>query len=70
MDAAGIPRASALSTRKNLAPNRLIGIAVNWIYRQSARINATKHEDIILKAVCGPGDDAEPVITIMLPGED
>ena len=21
-------------------------------------------------AVCGPGDDAEPVITIMLPGED
>jgi hypothetical protein len=23
-----------------------------------------------LKAVCGPGDDAEPVITIMLPDED
>jgi hypothetical protein len=23
-----------------------------------------------LKAVCGPGDCAEPVITIMLPGED
>ena len=23
-----------------------------------------------LKAVCGPGDDAEPVITIMLPNED
>jgi hypothetical protein len=23
-----------------------------------------------LKALCGPGDDAEPVITIMLPGED
>lgn len=23
-----------------------------------------------LKAVCGPGDDAEPVITIMLPEED
>ena len=23
-----------------------------------------------LKAVCGPGDDAEPVITIMLPTED
>jgi hypothetical protein len=43
---------------------------VNWIYRQGARINATKHEDIILKAICGPGDDAEPVITIMLPEED
>jgi hypothetical protein len=23
-----------------------------------------------LKALCGPGDDAEPVITVMLPGED
>ena len=27
-------------------------------------------EDVLLKAVCGPGDDAEPVITIMLPWED
>ena len=25
---------------------------------------------VTLKAVCGPGDNAEPVITIMLPGED
>ena len=25
---------------------------------------------ITLKTVCGPGDDAEPVITIMLPEED
>lgn len=24
----------------------------------------------LLKSVCGPGDDLEPVITIMLPGED
>jgi hypothetical protein len=23
-----------------------------------------------LKAVCGPGDDGEPVVTVMLPGED
>jgi hypothetical protein len=23
-----------------------------------------------LKAICGPGDDAEPVITVMLPNED
>ncbi len=23
-----------------------------------------------LKAICGPGDDAEPVITVMLPDED
>jgi len=25
---------------------------------------------VTLKSVCGPGDDAEPVITIMLPDED
>jgi hypothetical protein len=25
---------------------------------------------ITLQAVCGPGDDLEPVITVMLPGED
>lgn len=23
-----------------------------------------------LKAICGPGDNAEPVLTIMLPSED
>lgn len=27
-------------------------------------------ELVTLKAHCGPGDDMEPVITIMLPGED
>jgi len=27
-------------------------------------------EDVLLKAVCGPGDEVEPVITIMLPWED
>ena len=42
----------------------------NWIRRQGQRINATKQENIILKALCGPGDDGEPVITIMLPDED
>ena len=25
---------------------------------------------VTLKSVCGPGDHAEPVLTIMLPGED
>lgn len=32
----------------------------------------TNHDlkNIPLKAVCGPGDYAEPVITVMLPGED
>jgi hypothetical protein len=30
----------------------------------------TEPELITLEAVCGPGDDAEPVITIQFPGED
>ena len=34
-----------------------------------AQMNNTR-KLIKLKAVCGPGDNAEPVITIMLPDED
>jgi hypothetical protein len=29
-----------------------------------------RHEVVNLWALCGPGDDARPVITIMLEGED
>ena len=29
-----------------------------------------RHETVQLKTICGPGDDAEPVLTIMLPHED
>lgn len=32
--------------------------------------NGKEPEPVYLKAVCGPGDNAEPVITIMLPTED
>jgi len=31
---------------------------------------AGKQETVTLKAMCGPGDHAEPVITVMLPNED
>ena len=30
----------------------------------------SRSEEVHLKAHCGPGDDAQPVITIMLPHED
>ena len=30
----------------------------------------TEHTTVTLRAVCGPGDRGEPVITIMLPWED
>ncbi len=42
----------------------------NWVRVNGQRTERTKHEDVQLKALCGPGDDAEPVITIMLPDED
>jgi hypothetical protein len=29
-----------------------------------------EHETVTLKAVCGPGDEGEPVMTILLPHED
>lgn len=30
----------------------------------------TEHRTVTPRAVCGPGDNGEPVVTIMLPGED
>ena len=36
----------------------------------SVRTGEVTSEDVQLKALCGPGDNAEPVITIMLPDED
>jgi len=38
--------------------------------RNHNRERLTRRDLVTLKAVCGPGDDAEPVITIMLPDED
>lgn len=32
--------------------------------------NSSHPTEVALKALCGPGDDAAPVITIMLPDED
>jgi hypothetical protein len=36
----------------------------------SVRTDKHRSENVTLTAVCGPGDDAEPVITVMLPHED
>ena len=39
-------------------------------FKVSVRNGEETSEDIELKSVCGPGDEAEPVITIMLTTED
>ena len=38
--------------------------------RNHNRERLTRQDLVTLKAICGPGDTAEPVITIMLPDED
>lgn len=47
------------------APASRTQLAVRLKVRQRAG-----HRLVTLKSVCGPGDHAEPVITIMLPEED
>jgi len=43
---------------------------INWVCLGGKRTNRTKRETVILKALCGAGDNGEPVITILLPDED
>ena len=38
--------------------------------RNHNRERLTRQDLVTLKAVCGPGDDGEPVVTVMLPDED
>lgn len=39
-------------------------------YRVIFLMNGSEHREVELKAICGPGDDPAPVITVMLPNED
>jgi hypothetical protein len=41
-----------------------------FLYKLYVVTNRRKPRLITLKAHCGPGDECEPVITIMLPEED
>jgi len=52
-------RLNAMRTNKSLLYFSCLFLDVN-----------EKLDEMKLKALCGPGDNAEPVITIMLPGED
>lgn len=40
------------------------------LYQLHVRNNNRRAKKVTLKALCGPGDDAEPVVTVMLPEED
>ena len=43
---------------------------INWVCVGGKRINRTKQETVVLKALCRPGDNGDPVITILLSDED
>ena len=40
---------------------------VIFVRRESSKL---RRPVVKIKSICGPGDDAEPVITLMLPEED
>jgi hypothetical protein len=42
----------------------------NEVRFQVSVFDGDRFDTVELKSLCGPGDDAEPVITIMLPDED
>ena len=57
--------------RKNGGDTILFPVCVqNWVHVKGKRTERARQENVQLKAICGPGDTAEPVITIMLPDED
>jgi hypothetical protein len=41
-----------------------------YVRNSNDRSDFDERNKVVLKAVCGPGDDCEPVLTIMLPEED
>ena len=54
----------ALAARRSSGPEVRFGVRVR-------NDNRDRTPPLVrLKAVCGPGDDGEPVLTVMLPGED
>lgn len=53
-----------VAIRKSSASNDLLHFEVIFLNRRK------QHETVKLKAACGPGDQGEPVLTVMLPNED
>ena len=44
--------------------------ASTFLYDLLVVTDSVRPSHVKLKAICGPGDDAEPVITVLLPDED
>ena len=63
-----------MSANRSRGSSVIIFRVVFELLRERARATGIIHhrsgETVELKAICGPGDDGEPVITVMLPGED
>lgn len=59
----------AVKTSKNPS-DRLSYKVIFQMRKQIHNRKITVPETITVYAICGPGDNGEPVITLMLPGED
>jgi hypothetical protein len=60
-----------LYARRNSGDMFLFPVSVqNWVHVDGEQTERVELETVQLRAVCGPGDTPEPVITIMLPDED
>jgi hypothetical protein len=57
-----------LSTKRTTGPTDRLTFRV--IFQMKTGRTPTRQETITVIAVCGPGDDNEPVITLMLPGDE
>jgi hypothetical protein len=53
-----------------VAIKRQPGAADRLTYQVIFLNRRRKHQTVTLKALCGPGDDGEPVMTVLLPNED
>ena len=45
----------------------MLTFSVIFVRRESGKL---RRRTVQIKSICGPGDDMEPVITLMLPDED
>ncbi len=63
-----------MSANRSRGSSVIIFRVVFELLRERARATGIIHhrggETVELKAICGPGEDGEPVITVMLPEED
>jgi hypothetical protein len=55
------------AVRRSGGGGGMLTFSVLFVRREGGKL---RRRTVQIKSICGPGDDAEPVITLMLPDED